>query len=121
MKKVIKKYKLYDFFGTKNLVSIQEYEKNIRNLLSKINKSNLVLLLDTIPNKELFRNIEIKKYNEILKKLSLEFDNCIYVELYVEFIDNFDKYYYDNTHINFIGYDFITEKIFTLIKKEKIK
>ncbi len=120
-KKLIKKCNFYDFFGMKNVVDIEEYERNIRDLLFKINKNNFVLLIDTIPNKELSRNVEIKKYNQILKKLSGEYNNCIHINLFNEFENNFDKYYYDKTHINSMGYDFITQKILSIIDLERKK
>lgn len=117
LKKIAKSIKLNNLVGLENVVSIIEYENNIKNIIERINKSSKILLIETIPNKDLFRNDEIIKYNFSLKKLSEKYDNCLYVDIYEDFIDNFDTWYYDNTYINSLGYDFISSKIIKLLNE----
>lgn len=117
IKKIAKTIKLNDLLGLKNVVDIHEYENNIKDMIEKIDKNKKILLIETIPNKELYRNNEILKYNNILKKLSENYNNCIYVDIYKDFINNFDQWYYDSTHINSIGYDFISNKILKLLNE----
>jgi hypothetical protein len=122
-RKIVKKYKklakkcgLNDKFGTKNVVSIQEYKNNIENLIKKVESK--VILIDTIPNKDLLRNNEIKKYNNILDDLSHKYSNCYKLDLYDEFLGNFENYYLDNTHMNNIGYEYVTSKLLNLYNSE---
>jgi hypothetical protein len=122
-RKIVKKYKklakkcgLNDKFGTKNVVSIQEYKNNIENLIKKVESQ--VILIDTIPNKDLLRNNEIKKYNNILDDLSHKYSNCYKLDLYDEFLGNFENYYLDNTHMNNIGYEYVTSKLLNLYNSE---
>lgn len=116
-KKIAKTIKLNDLLGLKSVVNIDEYQHNIKKIIESIDKHKKVLLIETIPNKDLLRNAEILKYNNILKKLSENYDNCIYIDIYEDFMGNFDKWYYDNTHINSIGYDFISKKIIKLLNE----
>ena len=67
--------------------------------------------MDTVPNRELERNSNIKQYNKILDELSSNFNNCHRVKFYDLFEKNLDTYYLDNTHINDLGYKIITEEL----------
>lgn len=116
-RKIVKKYKktsknlgLNDFLGTKNVVSPNSYKINLEYIFSKI-KNKKVFLLDTVPNKELERNSNIKQYNKILDDICSSFDNCYRVKFYDIFEKNLDIYYLDNTHINDLGYKIIAEEL----------
>ena len=121
-RKIVKKYKklarkwgLNDRFGTKNVVSIQEYQNNIEKLIKQT--TSKIILIDTIPNKDLSRNGEIKRYNNILNDLSNNYSNCYKLDLYDEFLKNFNNYYLDDTHMNDIGYECVTNKLLDLHSK----
>jgi len=116
-RKIIKKYKkisknigLNKILGTKNVVSPNNYKRNLQYIISKL-KNKKVFLLDTVPNRELERNPNIKQSNKIFDELSLENKNCFRVKFYDEFEKNLDNYYLDNTHINGLGYELISEEL----------
>lgn len=118
IRKVIKKYKkiarilnLNRFLGEKYTVEPKQYRANIEYVLKK-SLSSIVFLIETVPNKELFRNEHILLYNNILEDLSKKYKNCYTIKLYDLFKDNFDSFYLDQTHINDKGYDIIAEKIY---------
>lgn len=113
-RKIVKKYKkicknigLNKLLGTKNVVDPMQYKNNLRYILSKLNDKK-VFLLDTVPNLELERNEHIKEYNKIFDQISSEYTNCYRVKFYDEFEKNLDNFYLDNTHINDLGYDLIS-------------
>jgi lysophospholipase L1-like esterase len=114
-KKIAKKLTLNSLLGTENVVPEQEYKDNIEQLILKYPNKKFILI-DTIPNKELSRNHEIIKYNFILEQLSILYSNCYYVKIYDLFLEKFDEYYLDNTHINNKGYDVIALELFKKIK-----
>ena len=108
-KKIAKKIGLNKLLGVSNVVAWEEYENNIKTVLQETRKS-IVFLIDTIPNLEVSRNSEIKRYNLILSQLSKQYDNVYYIELYDDFFDR-PEYYLDNTHMNERGYERITQKL----------
>ncbi len=114
-KKTCKKIGLNQLFGEVNVVNINEYTENIRKMIEYA-KPRPVVLLDTIPNKQLERNSEIKRYNKALAALSEEYDNCFKVDLYEMFEKNFDSFYLDETHCNDKGYICIVEKINEIVE-----
>lgn len=121
-RKIVKKYKkfakslkLNELFGTKNVVGVKEYENNIEKIILAAANS-VVILIDTVPNHQLFRNSAIEEYNSVLDKLAKQYKNCYKLDIYKDFLENMDTYYLDETHINNIGYDVITNKIFNLYK-----
>jgi len=116
-RKFTKKYKkiaracgLNKKFGEKAVVSLNEYRKNIESIIQKSKKQKL-FLIDTVPNRQTFRNASIKKYNAILDELSLKYKNCYKISIYDLFEKNLDSYYLDDTHINDIGYKIIAQRL----------
>ena len=121
-RKIVKKYKktakkigLNKLLGVSNVVALDEYENNIKNVLRKTSKST-VFLLDTIPNLEISRNSEIVRYNKVLSQLSKEYDHVYYVKVYDDFLDR-PEYYLDNTHMNEKGYEHVTQNILSVYYK----
>lgn len=127
-RKLVKKYKkicktigLNRIFGTENVVPDREYRDNIESLIREY-PNKLFILIDTIPNKALWRNKEIIRYNKILEDISIENENTFYLKIYNFFLENFDVYYLDKTHINERGYEFILSqlvKVYENINKNK--
>ncbi len=114
-KKIARKLGLNQKFGEDFVVPLIEYEKNIETIISKA-KNQKILLIDTVPNKELFRNIHIKRYNSTLNELCKRYKNCYKVDIYGEFEKNLKNYYLDETHINNKGYEVIAKKIYEVYK-----
>ena len=121
-RKIVKKYKkiarylgFNQMIGEKFVVSLQEYEKNIKNVISR-SEDKKIFLIDTVPNRQIFRNKHIKQYNSILDKISKRYKNCYKVDIYEEFEDNLENYYLDDTHINDKGYSVISQKIYEVYK-----
>lgn len=115
-KKICRKKGLNRSIGEVNVVPVEEYEKNLRQMV-KLCGSRLVLLIDTVPNKELQRNGEIQKYNSVLEKVAADYSNCLRVELYDIFEDNLGKFYMDSTHCNAAGYDVIAAKVIEHLRR----
>jgi lysophospholipase L1-like esterase len=109
-KKISKKLGLNDLFGVKSVVCKDEYLENLLYII-KNSRNKKIFLIDTIPNKDLSRNNEIKEYNSILEKLSLRYSNCFYISIYDYFYKNMDSLYIDETHMNNLGHKYIAEKI----------
>lgn len=117
IRSVVKKYKktcrkigLNKYLGEVNVVTIDEYEDNIRKMIEYV-IPRTVVLIDTIPSKKLELNCEIRKYNKTLTSICEEYPNCIKVDLEVFFKENFDNFYLDQTHCNKLGCDYIAQKI----------
>ena len=116
-KKIAKKVGLNKLLGVSNVVALDEYENNIKTVLQKTRNST-VFLIDTIPNLEISRNSEIVRYNQVLSRLSKQYDHVHYVEVYDDFLDK-SEYYLDNTHMNEKGYEHITQKILSVYLKSR--
>ncbi len=101
-------------FGEASVVGIEEYEKNVQTMVAAAHKAK-VFLLDTIPNKQLERNTQIQSYNDVLSSISQQYSHCGKIDLYTHFYNNLDNYYYDETHCNGKGYDYIVKQILNVI------
>lgn len=117
LRSLIKKYKkvcrnrgLNKKFGEMSVVSADEYEHNIRSMV-ELAAPRKVMLIDTVPNRQLERNGEIQRYNTILDTIADDYDFCIKVDLYADFIHCLDTLYADSTHCNNKGYELISDKI----------
>ncbi|BAF70547.1 SGNH/GDSL hydrolase family protein [Nitratiruptor sp. SB155-2] len=114
-RKIVKKYKkiarqfgLNKLFGQKYVVPPEEYENTIRQI---IQESPKIILIETPPHRtEQFRNPDIKKYNQVLRKLANEYEQCEYIAIYDIFEKN-PNLYFDEIHFNEKGYRLIAEKI----------
>ncbi|MCF6172675.1 MAG: SGNH/GDSL hydrolase family protein [Campylobacteraceae bacterium] len=125
-RKIVKKYKkiarkigLNRLLGVENVVLIDEYRGNIARLVSQ-NTDKIFILIETVPNKDLSRNEEIKRYNIALQEISNQYKNCYCLNVFDIFIENLENYYIDETHINDVGYDVITKKLLELYDKIEI-
>lgn len=119
-KKIARKCGLNKILGENNVVPIDQYKINIENIISD-NKNKTFILIDTVPNKDFSRNDEIKKYNKALSEIVQAHKNTYHLKLFEIFINNMDRYYLDETHINSNGYNTITDKLLELFENIKIK
>ncbi len=115
-KKICRNIGLNKKLGEINVVPIEEYESNIRKMI-EIALPRTILLLDTIPNKQEYRNSEIQRYNKCLDKICRDFPQCIKVDLYAKFHQCYDNYYMDETHANEAGYRYIAGEIEKKLKE----
>jgi len=110
IKKSCRQTSLFTRVGSKNVVSPEEYECNIRTMVIQA-LPNPVFLIDTIPHHEQWRNPHIQEYNQVLTRISKDFDQCIKIDLYDIFIEGLNTFYLDATHCNSAGYDRISAVI----------
>lgn len=103
-KKTCRKTGINTLLGQKNVVCMEEYERNIRSMI-EMTLPRSVFLIDTIPNREVERNSAIQQYNSILDSVSDEYDQCFKVDLFNYFSSEFHRFYQDNTHCNDEGYE----------------
>ncbi len=113
-KKTCRKMGLNKIWGEINVVAIEEYRSNIESMI-EFAAPRIVVLLDTVPNKQTERNSEIIRYNKTLTSISEQYQNCIKIDLYDTFQENMDEFYMDETHCNEKGCDCIAQKIFDKI------
>ncbi len=108
LKKTCRRLGLSTLLGEKNVVSVEEYEMNIRQMV-EMSHAKIIFLLETVPHKEAWRNINIRRYNGVLEKISREDNRCLKIELYDIFSSGFASYYQDSTHCSDAGYDCIAD------------
>lgn len=107
-KKTCRRTGLSTLLGEKNVVSMEEYEMNIRQMV-EMSLGKIIFLLETIPHKEAARNCNIERYNGVLDKISRDYDRCFKIDLYDIFTSSSEQYYQDSTHCSDAGYDCITD------------
>ncbi len=113
-KKTCRKIGLNKLWGEINVVAIDEYRRNIE-LMIEFATPRTVVLLDTVPNKQVERNLEIVRYNKTLTSISNQYQNCVKIDLYDTFEENINRFFMDATHCNERGCDCIAQKIFEKI------
>lgn len=114
-KKIAKSLKLNDLLGVESVVPLEEYQENIEKVILSV-RTGIVILIDTVPNHQRFRNDEIVKYNHVLDKLAEQYEHCYKLDIYDLFLEHMDRYYLDETHINEAGYAMISEKLTLLYR-----
>ena len=113
-KKLTKKYGINKRVGEARVVPEDEYRTNYLKMLDNC-EDTLVILPETIPQQETFRNPGIKRYNEILEEISETRPNCLLVKVFDDFIENMSRFYLDKGHPNELGYKLIAEKIINAV------
>lgn len=119
-KKIAKKIGLNKLLGVSNVVALESYKNNIELVIQK-SQDCRIFLISTIPNLDISRNGEIMKYNQVLFQLSEQYPHVYFVDLYDDFVKK-PEYYLDNTHMNELGYEIITQKILSVyhqVEKDK--
>lgn len=107
-KKIGKKLNFMKFLGEESVVPEKEYVENLQYIVNHLTKSR-VFILDTLPKKEQYRNISIKKYNVLLDLLAGS-KNVTRIKLY-DYFDQHRELFLDKTHLNPQGYEYIRDKI----------
>ena len=107
-KKICRRSGLNTFLGEKNVVCLEEYEMNIRQMI-EMSAAKTIFLLETIPHMEISRNSNIERYNGVLDTISQDYDRCFKIDLYDIFASSTEQYYQDSTHCSDAGYDCITD------------
>jgi len=116
-KKLCKKFGLNDSIGTENVVLLEEYLNNIL-WMHEHSPNTPIILIDTVPNKDVTRNSEIKRYNQALSELSAQHSRIHKLNIYHDFEGSQKLHYIDPTHISPIGHEFVANKLFTLIQSD---
>lgn len=111
-KKIGKKLNFIKIFGKESVVPEDEYVSNLQYIINQLDKS-LVIVLDTLPKEEEYRNISIKEYNKLLDSL-IKSNNVIRINLYNYFYKH-RELFLDKTHLNTKGYEYICNKIIEVI------
>lgn len=111
-KKIGKKLNFIKFLGEESVVPEKEYIENLQYIVNHLTKSK-VFILDTLPKKEEYRNISIKKYNMLLDSLTGS-KNVTRIKLY-DYFDQHRELFLDKTHLNKQGYEHIRDKIVEVI------
>ena len=107
-KKIGKKLNFIRLLGEESVVPEKEYIENIQYMVTH-SKDSIVFILDTLPKKESYRNVSIKKYNTLLDSFS-KFNNVKRVKFY-DYFDAHREFFLDKTHLNIMGYKYISNKI----------
>jgi len=117
IRSIVKKYKktcrrigLNELLGEVNVISEKQYLLNISEMVEWC-RTKQVVLPETIPHQETFRNPAIKRYNRILEDIAQTHDHCLFIKLYDDFLKHMPGYYLDTGHPNELGYTFIADKI----------
>ena len=126
VRSIVKKYKkscrklgMHDRYGVKTVVPQDEYRANFQRMIDNCSP-RLVILPETLPHLETYRNESIKEYNRILRSLADENGNCHLIPLFDGFLPHLSDYYLDNTHPNDAGYEYIANEILTYIQDHEL-
>jgi hypothetical protein len=110
IKKMSRKYGLNKRLGETHVVPLDEYRSNISRMVAFCG-NRMVLLPETIPHHDSWRNEQILVYNSALAEIAAQHPTCHLVQTYSAFANNLDGFYADATHANGAGHDFIASKI----------
>ena len=114
-KKSCRKHGMHERFGVKTVVPRDEYRANFQRMIDNCS-ARTVLLPETLPHHETYRNESIKAYNRILRSLAAENENCHLIPLFDGFLPHMTDFYLDNTHPNDAGYEYIAHEILTYMR-----
>lgn len=115
-KKLTKKYGLNKRIGETRVVPEEEYRTNYLNMIDRCG-DRLVILPETIPQQETFRNPGIMRYNEILEDISKVRSNCLLVKVFDDFVRDMESLYLDKGHPNEAGYELLCARVIDALKR----
>jgi lysophospholipase L1-like esterase len=119
-KKLCQKFGLNERFGVTNVVPLDKYRATIGCIAERIAPKPLILL-ETVPNHDLSRNDEIRRYNAELQNIASQHDNVRLLKLYDEFLPFLNRdnaMYSDPTHLSVAGHQRVADKLAQLIQHE---
>jgi lysophospholipase L1-like esterase len=116
-KKLCRKYGLHERFGEDNVISEAEYRANFQHLI-RLCENRLVIIPETIPHLDTFRNPHIKRYNKALEDIALENEHCCFVRLFDNFLSSQSLFYLDKGHPNNTGYTHITDEVLRSLENQ---
>ncbi len=96
-----------------------EYRANFLQMIDRCG-DRTVIIPETIPHLETYRNDSLQRYNTLLKSISEEKNNCHLINLFDGFLPHFSDYYLDMGHPNNAGYQYIADTILTHIDTNKL-
>ncbi len=113
--KKIKKYarvlRLQERWGAVEVVPIEEYLQNIRQVVESAPDTRFVLI-GTAPNLDEPRNPRIRRYNQSLADLAAGYANCLYVDAYDEIYQARNRMFFDDgTHLNHDALQLLADKV----------
>lgn len=114
LKKFTRRRGLNRILGDEHVVPLTEYSRNIERMVQACG-SRKVLLLETIPHHDTWRNPHIERYNTELAGIAAGHSHCRLVQTYSTFAANLDRWYGDATHANALGHQIIADKIIELL------
>ncbi len=127
LRSIVKKYKktcrkmgLNNRFGQVQVVPEAEYRENFLSMINQCG-NRVVILPETIPHHETYRNEAIQRYNNQLKTIAETMSNCHLIPLFDDFLPHFADFYLDMGHPNNKGYDHIADKIATYLRDNQTK
>ena len=115
-KKLCRRYGFHERFGEVNVIAGEEYRNNFQHMIRTCG-DRLVILPETIPHHDSFRNPHIKRYNRHLEELAATNHNCCFVRLFDAFNSELSNFYQDKGHPNSIGYDHITQAVMSSLAR----
>jgi len=114
-KKICRRTGVDTALGKSHLVSPEEYERNLSVMVSMCS-AKPVILLETVPNQDQSRNGPVKEFNTITKMVADKYDHCSFLPLYERFNDSLDSFYFDPTHVNQKGNNYIARELMEMIE-----
>ncbi|NNH00126.1 SGNH/GDSL hydrolase family protein [Acinetobacter sp. ANC 5414] len=120
IKKYGRKLKFHSLFGTRNVVEVGEYLRNIQYIIEN-SKARVIYLVEIYPNLDLSREPNILRYNQALKSMC---DNkrVFFVPVFDLLKpnphgENFD----DTTHLSSIGHDIVKDQLLAVTNNSDIR
>lgn len=115
IKKYARKLKWHKIVGQEFVIPLDEYISNLNFMITQ-SKAKNVFLMNIVPNQDLKREPQTKKFNEALKNLA-DGRRVIYIDCYDLLKSNFIEYYDDSTHLSSQGQQVVTEAVLAAIRQ----
>jgi len=122
-RKLVKKFKkwckslgLNALIGEDNVVPVSEYRNRILSFIEHCAPKPLVLI-ETVPNKDISRNAEIRRYNAALKELAAQHEHVWLLPIYDDFCETMSEHYSDPTHLSETGHAHVAKKLSKLFNE----
>ena len=118
-KKICRKSGLSKRLGESQVVPQDEYRANFLQMIEQCGERTIIIP-ETIPNQETYRNEALQRYNAELKMIADSKSNCHLISLFDDFLPHFSDFYLDIGHPNAAGYQYIAEKMLNYIQDHQL-